>query len=155
MRTEFKIVRCVTKSRAKPQQNPSMENRVVYCAIYSTLTRFTKFRYYKHSICRLYVAPTYFSKGGYPVTLLFPPRRLSPSLGLGTTWVRQLRSDSCHHPTAATKCNERPSQSTANPVDGKACSSTKGGLLRYILNTYSIHTVSSLIFAYNKHSICR
>ena len=40
-------------------------------------------------------------------------------------------------------CNERPSQTTANPVGGKACSSTKGGLLRYIVNTYSIHKVSN------------
>ena len=45
-------------------------------------------------------------------------------------------------------CNEHPSQATANPVGGKACSSTKGGLLRYIPNTYSIHKVSSLKFAY-------
>ena len=84
-----------------------------------------------------------FYKGDYPVTLLPPPRRLAPSLGLGTTWVRQLRSGSCHHPTAATKCNEWPIQATANLVGGKACSSTKGGLLRYIFNTYSIHKVSS------------
>ena len=65
-----------------------------------------------------------FSKGGYPVTLLPPPRRLVPSLGLGTTWVRQPRSGSCHYPTAATKCNEQPSRATANPVGGKPCSST-------------------------------
>ena len=26
-----------------------------------------------------------------------------------TTWVRQLRYGSCHHPTAATNCNEQPS----------------------------------------------
>ena len=52
-------------------------------------------------------------------------------------------------------CNEQPSQATANPVGGKACLSTKGGLLRYILNTYSIYKVSSLKFAYYKHSICR
>ena len=37
------------ESRTKPQQTPSVEKhahppRVVYCAIYSTLTRFTKFR---------------------------------------------------------------------------------------------------------------
>ena len=51
------------------------------------------------------------SKGGYPVTLLPPPRRLAPSLGLGTTWVRQPQSGSCHYPTAATKCNVQPSQS--------------------------------------------
>ena len=50
-----------------------------------------------------------FYKGDYPVTLLPPPRRLVPSLGLGSTWVRQLRSGSCHYPTAATKCNEWPS----------------------------------------------
>ena len=97
----------------------------------------------------------YFSKGGYPVTLLPPPRRLDLSLGLGTTWVRQLLSGSCHYPTAATKCNIQPSRATPNPVGGKACSSTKGGLLRYILNTYWIHKVSSLKFAYYKHPICR
>ena len=96
-----------------------------------------------------------FFKGGYPVTLLPPPRRLVPSLGLGTTWVRQLRSGSCHYPTAATNCNGQPSQATANPVGGKACSSTKGGLLRYIPFTYSIHKVPSLKFAYYKPSICR
>ena len=95
------------------------------------------------------------SKGSYPVTLLPPPRRLVPSLGLGTTWVRQLRSGSCHHPTAATKCNEQPSRATANPVGGKACSSTKGGLLRYIPNTYSIHKVSSLKFAYFQGKLSR
>ena len=44
-------------------------------------------------------------------------------------------------------CNVQPSRATANPVGGKACSSTNG-LLRYILNTYSIHKVSSLKFAY-------
>ena len=95
------------------------------------------------------------SKGGYPVTLLPPPRRLAPSLGLGTTWVRQPRSGSCHYPTAATKCNEQPKQATANPVGGKACSSTKGGLLRYIPNTYSIHKVSSLKFAYFQGRLSR
>ena len=40
--------------------------------------------------------------------------------------------------TAATKCNVQPSRATANPVGGKACSSTKGGLLRCIVNHYSI-----------------
>ena len=119
--------------------------RVVYCAIYLTLTRFTK-----SQVWNLHI-----SKGSYPVTLLPPPRRLAPSLGLGTTWVRQPRSGGCHHPTAATKCNERPSRATANPVDGKACSSTKGGLLRYIPNTYSIHKVSSLKFAYFQGKLSR
>ena len=91
-------------------ETPSVEKhaqppRVVYCAIYPTLTRFTK--------CR--VANLHISKGSYPVTLLPPPRRLVPSLGLGTTWVKQLQSGSCHYPTAATKCNERPSQATETP----------------------------------------
>ena len=77
----------VRNSRAEPQQTPSVEKhahppRVVYFAIYSTLTRITKFR----------VSNLHIFKGGYPVTLLPPPRRLAPSLGLGTTWVRQLRS---------------------------------------------------------------
>ena len=40
-------------------------------------------------------------------------------------------------------CNVQPSQATANPIDGKACSPTKGGLLCYIVNTYSLHKVSS------------
>ena len=52
-------------------------------------------------------------------------------------------------------CNEQLSQATANPVSGKACSSTKGDLLRYILNTYSIHKVSSLKFAYFQGRLSR
>ena len=68
---------------------------------------------------------------------------------------KQLRSGSCHHPTSDTKCNERPSQATANPVGGKACSSTKAGLLRYIPNTFSIHKVSSLKFAYLQGRLSR
>ena len=63
----------------------------------------------------------------------------------------KLRSGSCHHP----KCNERPSQATAKPVGGKACSSTKGVLLRYIPNTYSIHLVSSFKFAYFQGRLSR
>ena len=41
----------------------------------------------------------------HAVTLFPPPRSLVPRLGLGNTWVRQLRSGSCHYHTAATKCN--------------------------------------------------
>ena len=84
-----------------------------------------------------------------------PSEKTRPSLGLGTSWVRQLRSGSCHYPTAATKCNVQPSQATANPVDGKACSSTKCGLPRYITNTYSIQKVSSLKFAYFQGRLSR
>ena len=46
-------------------------------------------------------------------------------------------------------------QATANPVGGKACSPTRGGLLRYIPNTYSIHKVSSLKFAYFQGRLSR
>ena len=52
-------------------------------------------------------------------------------------------------------CNEQPSRATANPVGGKACSSTKGGLLRYIPNTHLIHKVSSLKFAYFQGRLSR
>ena len=41
----------------------------------------------------------------HAVTLLPPPRSLVPRLGLGNTWLRQLRSGSCNYPTTATKCN--------------------------------------------------
>ena len=67
----------VTNSRAKPKQTPSVEKhahpqRVVYCAIYYTLTRFTKFR-----VSNLHITNTpdavntlhqRSTKGGYPVT---------------------------------------------------------------------------------------
>ena len=48
------------------------------------------------------------------------------------------------YPTAATKCNVQPSQATANPVGGKVCSSTKGGLLRY-----SQHLLDSQSFEFD------
>ena len=101
-----------------------------------------KFAYFQGKLSRYITSPS-------------EKTRPEASLGLGTTWVRQPRSGGCHHPTAATKCNERPSRATANPVDGKACSSTKGGLLRYIPNTYSIHKVSSLKFAYFQGKLSR
>ena len=150
---KLSVIQCLycNEQPSQATETPSVEKhahppRVVYCAIYLTLTLSFEFL-----ICILLPAnmplircTNVFYKGDYPVTLLPPPRRLAPSLGLGTTWVRQLRSGSCHHPTAATKCNEQPSQATANPVGGKACSSTKGGLLRYIPNTYSKFRVSNL-----------
>ena len=71
-----------------------------------------------------------------------PPHHLSTVSGVGSS------------PTQDT-CNEQLSQATANPVGGKACSSTKGGLLRYIPNTYSIHKVSNLTFAYFQGRLSR
>ena len=101
---------CVTVQPSKAIETPSVEKhahppRVVNCAIYPTLTQFTKSR----------VSKLHISKGGYPVTLLSSPRRLVPSLSLGNTWVRQLRSGSCRYPTAATKCNVQPSKATETP----------------------------------------
>ena len=88
-----------------------------------------------------------FYQGRLPRHITPPPRRLVPSLGLGTTWVRQLRSGSCHHPTAATKCNEQPSQATANPVRGKACSPIKGGLLRLLASQSSVEFLICILLA--------
>ena len=79
-----------------------------------------------------------------------------PSLGLGTAWVRQPRSGSnVIIPPLPPNVTCSRDQATANPVGGKACSSTKGGLLRYIPNTYSIHKVSSLKFAYFQGRLSR
>ena len=94
----------VTCSRIKPKKPRQWKKhahpqRVVYCAIYLTLTRITKFAYCYPLICRLYVALTYSTRETIPLHY-FPLRETS--LGLGTTWVRQLRPGSCHHPTAAT-----------------------------------------------------
>ena len=72
-----------------------------------------------------------FPREAIPSHYFPPPRRLVPSLGLGTTWVRQPRSGSCHYPTAATNSNEQPSQATENPVGGKACSSTNPSRMVY------------------------
>ena len=121
--------------------------RAIHCVINilytNLLTRFTKVRVYY--LYNLFIAPRYITPP--------PPRRLAPSLApaycqilnnpycmslyLGcsikikfkpTTRVRQLRSGGCHDTTAATKCNVRPSQAKTqlNPVDGKACTPTKG-----------------------------
>ena len=109
------------------------------------LLRYIPNTYSIHKVSSLKFA--YF-QGRLSLHITSPQRRLVPSLGLGNTWVRQLRSGSCHHPTAATKCNVQPNRATANHVSGKACSSTKGGLLRHIPNTYSIHKVPNLKFAY-------
>ena len=76
-----------------------------------------------------------------------PSEKTRPESWPKTKWVRQLRSGSCHYSTAATKCNEQPSQDTAKPISGNACSPTEGGLLCYILYTYSLHKVSSMKFA--------
>ena len=51
-----------------------------------------------------------FFQGRLSHHILPPPRRLAPSLGLGTSWVRQPRPGSCHYHTFATKRNGRAKQ---------------------------------------------
>ena len=84
-------------------------------------------------------------------------QRKVPTLGQRSTLPKSYVGPtlSCYLGKNTCKCNVQPSQATANPVGGKACSSTKGGLLRYILYTCSIHEVSSLKFAYFQGSISR
>ena len=84
-----------------------------------------------------------------------PSEKTRPKSWPGNYMGKATPVRSCHHPTAATKCNVPPIQATANPIGGKACSSTKGGLLRCIPNTYSIQKVSSLKFAYFQGRLSR
>ena len=85
------IVIVVTNSRAKPQQTPSVDMPLIRCT-------------------------NVFLQGRLCRRITSPPRSSSRVLVWG-----QLRSGSCHHPTAATKYNVQPSQATANPIGGKAC----------------------------------
>ena len=158
-----KLFTFATNGRAKPQQTLSVEKhdhppRVVYCAIYSTLDS----QSFEFEICILQAlnmplirCTNIFFQGRLSGHITSPSEKTRPESWHGDYMCKPPWSGSCHYPTAATKCNEQPGQATANPVGGKACSSTKGGLLHYILITYSIHKVSSLKFAYYKHSICR
>ena len=130
--TRFYIMLCnVWPSQVEPQKPRQWKSMLIHQGWFTVLytQHLLDSQSFEFEICILQAlsmplirCTNAFFKGGYPVTLLPPPKRLVPSLGLGTT--------------AATKCNERPSQATANPVSGKACSSTKASLLCYILNTY-------------------
>ena len=114
----------VTNSRAEPQKPRRWKSMLIHQGWFTALytQHLLDSQSFEFLICILLPAnmplircTNVFYKGDYPVTLLPPPRRLAPSLGLGTTWVRQLRSGSCHHPTAATKSNEQPSRATETP----------------------------------------
>ena len=50
---------------------------------------------------------------------------------------------SCGYSPFCNNCNKQPSQATANPISGKACSSTKGGFTAQYSQLYSLHKVSS------------
>ena len=94
--------------------------RVVNCAIYSTLTRFTKFwvlnLHITNTQYEAVLSCTYvFFNGGYPVTLLPPPRRLVPSLDLGNTWARQLGLTVVFIPPLPPNVTEQPSKATETP----------------------------------------
>ena len=113
--------RSVANSRAEPQQAPSVEKhahppREVF-ALYTQHLLDSQSLEFEICIFPRKATPSHY----------FPLREDSSRV---LAWVRQLLSGSCHYPTAATK-----SRATASPVGGKACSSTKGGLLRYIPNT--------------------
>ena len=85
-----------------------------------------------------------FVQGDYPVILLPHPRRLAPSLGLGTTWVRQLRSGSCHHPTAATKCKRTAEPSHRKPRRWKRMLIHQG----WFTALYTLHLLDSQSFEF-------
>ena len=112
----------ITNSRAQPQQPRRWKSMLIHQGWFTALytQHLLNSQSLEFEIC-------IFPREAIPSYYFPPPRRLAPSLGLGTTWVRQLQSGSCHYPTAATKCNEQPSKATANPVGRKACSPTKGG----------------------------
>ena len=123
-RAHPRTIGTVTYSRAKPQKPRRWKSMLIHQGWFTALytQHLLDSQSLEFEICILLPAnmplircTNVFYKGDYPVTLLPPPRRLAPSLGLGTTWVRQLRSGSCHHPTAATKCNVQPSQATETP----------------------------------------
>ena len=81
----------VTCSRAKPQQIPSMEKHAHPPRWFTVLytQHLLDSQSFEFEICMLQAlnmppirCTNVFSKGGYPVTLLSPPRRLVPSLGM-------------------------------------------------------------------------
>ena len=127
----------VTNSRAEHSISRRLKSMLIhqgwFTALYTQhLLASQSFEFLICILLALYVVPTYCTKGGYPVTLLPPPRRLVPSLCLGTTWVRQLV-----FATSDTKCNEQPNQTTANPsVEKYALPPTGflwlGSVVRYI-----------------------
>ena len=118
--------------------------RVVYCAIYTTLTRFTKFR-----VSNLYITVT--PDAANTLHQRIPPRKAIPShfpseKTLPGNYIGKAR---CHYPTAAAPnvmCSR--DQATANPADGKACSPTKGGLGRSTLHTYPLFLICILLVRY-------
>ena len=127
----MKYFRIVTNRRAKPQQSSSVEKHAHHQGWFTALytQHLLDLQSFEFEICILQAlkmplmrCTNVFFQGRLSLPLPPTPRRLVSSLGLGTTWVRQLRSGSYHYPTAATKCNEQPSQATADPVGGKACS---------------------------------
>ena len=143
-----------TRNMCNEQSSQATSNPVGGKACSSTKGNITAL-YTKHSIHKFSSLKFAYFQWRLSRHITSPSEKTRPESLPGTTWVRQPRSVSCHYPTAATKCNEKPSQATGNPVGGKACSSTKGGLLCYIPNTYSVHKFSSLKFAYLQGRLSR
>ena len=110
------------------QPNPQQLNPVGGKPCSSTKDDLLRYTYSIHKVMSLkfaylFIAHRYISS---------PSEKTRPESWPG---VRQLRSCSCHHPTASTTCNEQPSTQQLNPDGGKAYPSTKDGLLRYTLYT--------------------
>ena len=121
---------------------------MVYCAIYST-QHLLDSQSFEFEICILHVQALIMplircTNVFYPVTLLPPPRRLVPSLGLETKWIRQPRSGSCHYPKAATKCNERTEPSHSKPRRWKSMLIHQG----WLTALYTQHLLESQSFKF-------
>ena len=100
---QYKCNEQPSQSLSKPRRWKSMLiHQGWFTALYTQHLRFTvaslKFAYFQGGLSRHITSPT---------------EKTRPESG--TTWVRQPRSGGCHHPTAATKCNEQPSQSHSKP----------------------------------------
>ena len=140
----------ITVTRCREKHAPPL--RVVNCAIYSTLTRFTKFR-----VSNLHITSTQDTantlhlrifQGRLSRDITYPSEKTSgEDSSRVLTWGLHGQGNSSPAvviipplPPNVTRSRDKPQQT---PIGGKACSSTKGGLLRYILYTYSLHKVSS------------
>ena len=149
-------------SRAKPQKPHRWKSMLIHQGWFTALynQHLLESQSFEFEICILQAlnmplirCTNVFFEGRLSRHITSPSEKTRPEswpgdyMGKATPFWQLSSSQRCHQMTV------EPSH--RNPVGGKACSSFKGGLLRYIINTYSIHKVSSLKCAYYKHSICR
>ena len=151
----------VTCIRTKPQKTLSVEKHAHPPRVDDKVSRITKFR-----VSNLHITSTpdaartlhqHILQGRLFRHITSPSeRRLVPSLCLGTTWVRQLLSGSCHYPTAATKCNEQPSHS--KPCQWKSMLIHQGWFTalysQHLLDSQSFEFLICILQALNMPLIC-